>query len=250
MSFAHEKLSVYEKAIEFLERIQLFLETWSNRHAFVDHLSRAAESILFNLAEAVRMKTGKKKILTLEYAIGSGFECAACFDIAVLKGLLDVADAVSIKRDLLRICKMLVGLRNSWMESRVAEERESYAEDQGDGGEKSVFYHESLDVYRVSLEFYRWLLTADVVKSLGAAFGKEMDVLATRIVLNVAESNGRYSELSRESFLQTANAATIKLAVSLDIGVRRGVWTESELVQGKNLLLRISQMTAPRDYLD
>ncbi len=89
MQFPHEKLSVYQKALDFFGGIQKQLSSWSKQHALVDHLRRAAESILFNLVEAVRLHPAEKKALTLDYAIGSVLECAACLDIAALKGLLE-----------------------------------------------------------------------------------------------------------------------------------------------------------------
>ena len=68
------------------------------------------------------------------------------------------------------------------------------------------------------------------------------------MVLNIAESNGRYAELSRQDFLDTANAAASKLAVSLDIGIGRALWTDTEAAKGKRLLVRVGQMTARKDY--
>ena len=86
MSFAHENLKVYRKGLDSFASVQPFLSSWSKKHAFVDHLSRALESILFNLVEATRLRQEPKKLLTLDYALGSTFECAACLDVAVLKG--------------------------------------------------------------------------------------------------------------------------------------------------------------------
>ena len=110
MQFPHERLSVYQKALEFFADIQKFISSCSNKHAFVDHLLRAVQSLLFNLVEAVRLHHDEKKILTLDYAIGSVLECAACMDIAVVKGLLGNAVAAERKGTLLELCKMLVGL--------------------------------------------------------------------------------------------------------------------------------------------
>ena len=81
-----------------------------------------------------------------------------------------------------------------------------------------------------------------------AILHKSVDTLATRIILNIAESNGRYASLSRQTFLDTANAATAKLAVLLDMGVRRGILDNSEVASGKGLLVRVGQMTARKDY--
>ena len=98
MQFPHEKLSVYQKALDFFGDIQEYVSSWSKQHAFVDHLVRAAESILFNLVEGVRLHAAEKKSLTLDYAIGSVLECAACLDIAELKGLLASTLAIQKKR--------------------------------------------------------------------------------------------------------------------------------------------------------
>jgi len=248
VTFAHEKLQVYQKGLDSFAAMQPFLSSWSKQHAFVDHLSRALESILFNLVEATRLRQEPKKLLSLDYALGSTFECAACMDVAVLKGLLDSAVGVEQKRHLLEVCKMLIGLRNSWLSARVAESGCTYATGPSDQAEPSVFCHETLDMYKVALCFYRWLLSTGPGKRLTSGFDRCVDVLATRVVLNIAEGNGRYAELSRQSFLDTANAAVAKLAVSLDMGVRRQAWTREEIEKAKPLLVRIGQMTARKDY--
>jgi len=51
-----------------------------------------------NLVEATRLRQEPKKLLTLDYALGSAFECSACLDVAVLKGLLDAATSVEEKQ--------------------------------------------------------------------------------------------------------------------------------------------------------
>jgi len=248
VSFAHENLKVYQKSLDSFASLQPFLSSWSKTHAFVDHLSRALESVLFNLVEAARLRQEPKKLLTLDYALGSTFECAACLDIAALKGLLDAETCVEEKQRLLVVCKMLVGLRNSWMEPRVAENSSTYDTDRAGEHDANVFHHETLDMYRVALSFYRWFLSTGPGRRLGSGFDRSVDVLATRVVLNIAEGNGRYAELSRQSFLDTANKAVAKLAVSLDMGERRQIWSREAIAEAKPLLERIGQMTARKDY--
>ncbi len=248
MSFPHENLSVYRKALDFFGGIQRQVAAWSRRHVFVDHLIRAAESILFNLVEGVRLRATDKKVITLDYAIGSVLECAACMDIAMLKGLLTESVAVGQKTALLELCKMLVGLRNSWSAPRVAEDAVSYEAGSVPSGGSVIFYHETMDRYIVTLEFYRWLIATVATQRPPVAYAKAADTLATRILLNIAESNGRYASLSRQTFLDTANAATAKLAVLLDMGVRRGIMAQPEVATGKGLLVRVGQMTARKDY--
>jgi hypothetical protein len=54
--FDHEKLQVYGKALDFSAKAAAWTSTWDKKHALVDHLSRATESILLNLAEAARQR--------------------------------------------------------------------------------------------------------------------------------------------------------------------------------------------------
>lgn len=249
MCFAHERLRVYQKGLERFQSIQRFMPSWNKRHAFVDHLSRAMESILFNLVEAVRLSERAKKLVTLDYAVGSTCECAACLDIAMLKSLLDPVAGTEEKAHLLEVCKMLIGLRNSWATARVAEGEVDYRPGGSGESESTKFHHEALDMYTVMLSFYRWFASTRPGKSLNAGVERTTDILATRVLLNIAEGNGRYAELSRQSFLDTANAAVAKLAVCLDMGVQRGVWAPKEVDEAKRLLLRVGQMTARKGYM-
>jgi four helix bundle protein len=249
MPFAHEKLHVYQKGLDCFASLRHLLSSWSRRHAFVDHLSRAMESILFNLVEAVRLHDTAKKLLAMDYAVGSTCESAACLDIAILKGMLDAADGTAEKRHLLEICRMLIGLRKSWTRQRVAESECDYASAETSRDELLVFHHEALDMYRTMLACYRWLVSTEAGRHLRSASERSVDALATRILLSIAEGNGRYAELSQQAFLDTANAAAAKLAVSLDMGSRRGVWHVQDVAHAKELLLRVGQMTARKGYV-
>lgn len=139
MSFAHENLKVYQKGLDSFAALQPLLSSWSKHNAFVDHLARASESILFNLVEATRLRQQQKKLLTLDYSLGSTFECAACVDIAVLKGLLDASVGIEEKQRLLEICRMLIGLRNSWMRPKVGEEGCIYSQGNENDRKRACF---------------------------------------------------------------------------------------------------------------
>jgi four helix bundle protein len=228
--------------------MQPLLSKWSKRHAFVDHLARASESILFNLVEAARLRQTDKKRLAVDYALGSTFECAACLDIATLKSLLDHSAGIIQKNHLLEVSKMLIGLRNSWKPHKFEENKSTYSTKETDQTHSTVFHHEKLDMYTVTLTFYRWFISTESGDALSSTFVRSIDALATRVLLNIAEGNGRYAELSRQSFLDMANSAAVKLAVSLDMGARRGLWSQQEIAQNKHLLLRVAKMTAKKDY--
>jgi len=49
--FDHEKLQVYGKALDFAAKAAVWISTWDKKHALVDHLSRATESILLRLKD-------------------------------------------------------------------------------------------------------------------------------------------------------------------------------------------------------
>ena len=111
------------------------------------------------------------------------------------------------------------------------------------------FPHEKLSVYQKALEFFGGIQRHISSWSKPHAFvdhphDRSADTLTTRIVLNIAESNGRYASLSRQSFLDTANAAAAKMAVLLDMALRRGILEKREVEPGKELLVRIGQMRA------
>jgi four helix bundle protein len=83
--FWHEKLRVYETALTCVAGLVEQSRSWDKRHAIVDQLLRASESILLNIVEGARLRGAANRQHITEYAMGSALECAACLDIAVLK---------------------------------------------------------------------------------------------------------------------------------------------------------------------
>src|ERR1041385_6376570 len=86
--FSHQKLSVYQKGLICVSGLIGHSRSWDKRHAMVDHLVRASESILMNLVEGTGLRGAPNRQHFTEYAMGSALECAACLDIAVLKQFL------------------------------------------------------------------------------------------------------------------------------------------------------------------
>ena len=74
----HHRLKVYEKALALGAGAEELSASWGRRHAIVEHFRRASESIVLNIAEGARLKSGPDKARTLDYALGSTLECAAC----------------------------------------------------------------------------------------------------------------------------------------------------------------------------
>lgn len=248
MQFAHEKLIVYHKILAFIGSTEDWLREWERKHAFVGHLSRASESVLSNLVQAVRLRNGPSKQRSMDYSVASTMECGACMDIACMKGLLNTDDAGYHKSRLVEIVKMLIGLRKSWEASRVADDPTTYSNESDKRSVDIVFHHEGLDVYQFALSFYRWFLTQDISPSLAGPFERRIDKFATCVLLNVAEGNGRFSVLDQRSFLDIANSAAAKAAAYLDVGIQKGIWSEQDISEPKTMLVRIGRITARKDY--
>ncbi len=96
---SHQKLKVYEKALTVAAGAERLSADWGKRHAVVDQFCRAAESIVLNIAEGSRLRSGPDKARTLDFALGSTLECAACLDIASIKSFLSLDTLLTEKAD-------------------------------------------------------------------------------------------------------------------------------------------------------
>ena len=120
--FSHERLKVYDKALVCVANLGRHAALWDKRHAVVEQLQRASESIVLNIAEGARRWGSGSKQHQLDYAIGSALESAACVDVAVQKQLLAPEVGLGEKRLLCEVVRMLVGLRRSWGPATLREE--------------------------------------------------------------------------------------------------------------------------------
>lgn len=124
--FDHEKLKVYQSAIEFI--------TWSTdlvfqikaKAAVKDQLDRASTSVALNIAEGNGKFAIRDRCRFLDFARGSALECAACLDVLVAKRLLERAAISSGKEQLLEIVSMLLGLVTS-LNARIQQDALGYA---------------------------------------------------------------------------------------------------------------------------
>jgi len=129
LAFDHEKLTVYQEAIQFVAWSHELLETVPKNLAVHNQLDRAATSIPLNIAEGNGKYTAADRCRFFDIARGSAFECAACLDVLVAKkSTLPVAAG---KELLARIVSMLVGLIRSTSANRVHEERSGYGGERG-----------------------------------------------------------------------------------------------------------------------
>ena len=82
--FDHEKLEVYQVAVEFVGWSEILLEDCKGKAASAKkHLDEASSSIPNNIAEGNGKWSKKDRKKFFEVARGSALECASCLDILV-----------------------------------------------------------------------------------------------------------------------------------------------------------------------
>ena len=123
--FGHEKLTVYQKTFEFIE--------WSDKicskiHWNVNarnHLERASDSILFDIAEGNGKFTSKDRCHFFDIAHGSALECSGFLDSLLARRKISNDEALLGKSQLKEIVSMLNGLIKS-NSDRIYEPNEEY----------------------------------------------------------------------------------------------------------------------------
>ena len=113
MAFMFESLQVYQKAVDFADRIASKTEIFPRGYYFLlDQLNRAALSIATNPAEGNGRftKPDRKNFFTI--ARGSVQECVPLLEVARRRGFLSDADHSSLKSHLEEMVKMISGLIN------------------------------------------------------------------------------------------------------------------------------------------
>jgi four helix bundle protein len=111
--FDHEKLNVYQRALEFVAAATDLLDQMPKRAAVYGQLDRASTAIPLNIAEGSGKWTAPDRCRFFDIARGSALECAACLDVAVVKKLLRAEEIIDAKQMLVAIVSMLVGLIKS-----------------------------------------------------------------------------------------------------------------------------------------
>ena len=113
MVFSHDRLVVYQHAIEFVAWSHTLLNGVDAVGSVRTQLERAATSIPLNLAEGNVKSSPRDRRRYWEIALGSTVECAAILDVLVARALRSSADVSRGKDALERIVSMLVKLVQS-----------------------------------------------------------------------------------------------------------------------------------------
>ena len=106
--FDHEKLDVYQTAIEFVVIIESIVKQFPKERAYlVDQLQRAGTSVTLNIAEGAGEFSANEKIRFYRMARRSATECAGILDICMRLNLIDENMGSKSRGLLLRIVSML-----------------------------------------------------------------------------------------------------------------------------------------------
>ena len=111
--FDHEKMDVYNVAVEFVALAEEIAEELPRGRAYLaDQLRRAATSVVLNIAEGAGEFSGEEKARFYRMARRSATECAAAIDVCRRLNLPNDASLDAGRKLLLRIVSMLIALTN------------------------------------------------------------------------------------------------------------------------------------------
>src|SRR5205823_4547398 len=127
MSFHHEKLIVYRRALQFAGWSQELIESLTKKTSTRDHLERAGDSIALNIAEGNGKFSQKDRARFFQIAHGSALESAACLDLLVARRCCGDEAIMRGKAILEEIVKMLFTMLDQ-LGCRIAEDAPEYRE--------------------------------------------------------------------------------------------------------------------------
>ena len=110
MSFGHERLDVYQAAIEYVGWAYHLCERLKKHRSAKEQLLRASQAIPLNIAEGNGKATDGDRRRYFETARGSALECGAIQDVLEVCGALSAEENAEAKAALDRIVAMLTKL--------------------------------------------------------------------------------------------------------------------------------------------
>jgi len=127
MGFHHEKLTVYQRALEFATWSQDLIESATKKTSTRDHLERSGDSVALNIAEGNGKFSRKDRARFFQIANGSALEAAACLDLLVARRCCAADAIVKGKAILEEIVRMLFVMLDQ-LGCRIAEDSAEYGE--------------------------------------------------------------------------------------------------------------------------
>ena len=127
MPFHHEKLTVYQRALEFARWSQDLIDSLTKKNSTREQLERAGDSVALNIAEGNGKFSRKDRARFFQIAHGSALESAACLDLLVARRCCGTDTITRGKAILQEIVKMLFRMLDQ-LGCRIAEDSVEYGE--------------------------------------------------------------------------------------------------------------------------
>ena len=106
--FDHEKLDVYQAAIELVVIINAIVENLPRGRAYLaDQLQRAGTSVPLNIAEGAGEYSSNEKVRFYRMAKRSATECAGIIDLCLHLKIIEEKNYSNMRKLLIRIVSML-----------------------------------------------------------------------------------------------------------------------------------------------
>ena len=124
--FDHEKLDVYQAALEFVVISEAIVKSFPKGQAhLIDQLMRASSSILLNISEGAGEFSSNEKIRFYRIARRSATECAGILDICFHLNLLNEDIRAQSRSLLLRIVAMLTKMTRHFPQTQAQTQRQT-----------------------------------------------------------------------------------------------------------------------------
>ena len=127
MAFHHEKLTVYQRPLEFAAWSQYLIDSLTKKTSTRVQLERAGDSVALNIAEGNGKFSRKDRARFFQIAHGSALETAAWLDLLVARRSCLEGAIVPGKSILEEIVRMLFTMLDQ-LGCRIAEDTVEYAE--------------------------------------------------------------------------------------------------------------------------
>jgi four helix bundle protein len=112
---------------------------------------------------------------------------------------------------------------------------------------RAYFDHEKLDVYQLELRFVAWVtpFLEEVRRVPGVKTAEvcdQLDRASLSMLFNTAEGNGKRQRPIRAKFFDDSRGSATECAACLDASVAKKACSESRVIEGKEMLVRIVSM--------
>lgn len=111
--FSFENLDVYQRALEFSQKVLNLTREIKSHYSWCDQINRASMSIVLNIAEGAGRWHQKDKANFYYIARGSAFECVPLVDLGNQLGIIIDKQKEEMRSDLQAVCQMLTKLIQS-----------------------------------------------------------------------------------------------------------------------------------------